>query len=224
MFDQSIVVDWEVVRHYDDETVCTSACRRLGAFDGLAGPFRADAGQYGNLPADLVDDRLDDAVALLGGQQRELAVGPQREHAVDTAVDDEPGVGGGRRQVDRLVFLERGDRRRDDAVETQRVVRSRPVVAHRSALAEDPRCGFPAVRPAAYGVVGPSIASDRLRASPTNLLVASPLHGVVGDLQSSVERVDGFVDVVLADRQRRGDDQRVDHVGAITSSQISKAA
>jgi hypothetical protein len=93
--------------------------------DGLAGARGADPGDDRHVAADRLDDRLDHVVALLGSQQRKLAVGPEREDPVCAAVDDEPCVGRGRLVVDRFVFVERGDRRRHDPADVERVVRTR---------------------------------------------------------------------------------------------------
>lgn len=98
--------------------------RRRAELTGLAGVFDhavrfgVDAAdEHRHATVDDVDRRANDLLAAGIGAERDLARRAEREYAVDPGVDHAVDRAGEAWQVELLVCGERGDRRRNDAVE-----------------------------------------------------------------------------------------------------------
>jgi hypothetical protein len=117
--DCRVVVQRIVVRRDDDDAVGAGRFGVAGVGDRL--PRTRGTHARDDRHVDGVGNRLDDGPTLVAGQQRELAVGSEREDAGRPPVDDEPRVGGGRVVVDTSVRVEGRQGRWNDATEAERV-------------------------------------------------------------------------------------------------------
>ena len=101
----------------DGQCICAHLLGALAHADGLGGGDAAGACVNGDAALDLVDDGSQDFFLLLKGEGVSLAVGTQREHAVDAACQQALDLLTQSLVVDGLlvIVVHRGNYRRDNA-------------------------------------------------------------------------------------------------------------